>query len=117
MEVSITRFMMKFDVLRQKGLPNPLFIHDKLMKQDDYDKKMREVSKDQANLPSSQGIPVGKVLYKNFENLFYLQHEVKHLFFNKPTFSKYIEADEIFRKMVKIKLLEAELWENLIDLI
>ena len=46
MEVSITRFMMKFDVLRQKGLPNPLVIHEKLMKQDDYDKKMREVAKD-----------------------------------------------------------------------
>ena len=72
MEVSITRFMMKFDNLRQKGLPNPLVIHERLMKQDDYDKKMREVAKDQANLPSSQGIPTGKVLYKNFENLLYL---------------------------------------------
>ena len=46
MEVSITRFMMKFDVLRQKGLPNILVIHEKLMKQDDYDNKMREVAKD-----------------------------------------------------------------------
>ena len=72
MEVSITRFMMKFDVLRQKGLPSPLVIHEELMKQDDYDNKMREFSKDQVNLPSSKGIPIGKVLYKNFENLFYL---------------------------------------------
>ena len=72
MEVSITRFMMKFDVLRQKGLPNPLLIHDKLMKQDDYDKKMREFSKDQVNVPTSHGIPTGKIIYKNLENLFYL---------------------------------------------
>ena len=117
MEVAITRFMMKFDVLRQKGLPNPLVIHDKLMKQDDYDKKMKEVSKDQSNIPSSQGIPTGKILYKNFENLFYLQHEVKHIFINKPTFSKYTEVDEIFRRMMKIKLPEAKFWEKMTDLL
>ena len=63
--------MMKFDILRQKGLPNPLVIHDIFMKQEDYDKKTREVAKEQANIPSSQGIPTGKVLYKSFENLFY----------------------------------------------
>ena len=115
MEVAITRFMMKFDVLRRKGLPNPLVIHDKLMKQDDYDKKMREFSKDQVHLPTSHGIPTGKVVYKNLENLFYLHHEVKHIFFNKPTFSKYTEANEIFRRMMKIKQPEAKLWEKLTD--
>ena len=64
--------MMKLYILIQKGLPNPLVIHEKLMKQEDYDNKMREAAKDEANLPSSQGIPTGKVLYKSFENLFYL---------------------------------------------
>ena len=72
MELGITRFMMKFHIMRQKGLPNPFVINDRLMKQENYDKKMREVAKDQANLPSSQGIPTGKVLYKNFENYFLL---------------------------------------------
>ena len=70
MKVSITRFMMKFDILRKKGLPNPLVIHDKLMKPDYYDKNMREVAKEQANNSTMQGIPTGKVLYKKFENLF-----------------------------------------------
>ena len=59
MEVSITRFMVKFDTLRQKDLPNPLVIHEKLMKQDDYDKNMREVAKEQANNSTMQGIPIG----------------------------------------------------------
>ena len=107
MELGITRFMMKFDILRQKGLPNPLVIYEKLMKQEDYDKKMGEVAKDQANLPSSQGIPTRKVLCKSFQNIFYLQHEVKHLFIKKPIFPKYTKANAIFRRMVKIKLLEA----------
>jgi len=51
-----------------------------------------------------EGMPTRKVLYQTFENLFYLQHEVKHLFVNKCTFSKYIEVDEIYRRMVNIKL-------------
>ena len=46
MELEITRFMVKFDVLRQKFLPNPLVINYILMKHEDYDKKMREVAKE-----------------------------------------------------------------------
>jgi len=87
------------------------------MPQKDYNRKIREVARDQANNSSMKGMPTGKVLYQTFENLFYLQHEVKHLFVNKPTFAKYIEADEIYRKMVNIKLLDAETWEKLSDLL
>ena len=117
MELAITRFMVKFDVLRQKGLPNPLVINDRLMKHEDYDKKIKEVVKEQIDNSSMKGIPTGKVLYQSFENLFYLEHEVKHLFINKPTFSNYTEVDEIFRRMIKIKLPEAEDWEKLTDLL
>ena len=48
-ELTVNRFLNKFDVLRQKGLPNPLVINDKLMRLEDYDKKMREVGKDTSN--------------------------------------------------------------------
>ena len=78
---------------------------------------MREFSKEQVNKSDWQGIPTGKVLHKNLANLFYLQHEVKHIFVNKPTFSKYTEADEKFRRLMKIKLQEAEFWEKLTDLL
>jgi len=102
MQLAIYSFMVKFDVLRQKGLPNPLVINDKLMPQEDYNKRIREVAKDRVNTSSMKGMSTGKVLCQTFENLFYVQHEVKHIFVNKPTFSKYIEADEIYRKMVNI---------------
>lgn len=92
MELAITIFMMKFDVLRQKGLPNSLVMNVKLMKHEDYDKKIREVAKEQAKNSAMKGIPTRKVLYQNFESLFYLQHEVKYLFINKPTFAKYTKA-------------------------
>jgi len=32
-----------------------------------------------------------------------------------PTFSKYTEVDEIYRKMVNIKLADAGIWEKLND--
>lgn len=35
MQLAIDRFMVKFEILRQKGLLNPLVINDKLMTQED----------------------------------------------------------------------------------
>ena len=71
MELAVNRFMNKFDVLRQKGLPNPLVINERLMRQLYYDKKIREVAKEHSNNSSMKGIPTCKVLYQTFENLFY----------------------------------------------
>jgi hypothetical protein len=45
MQVAIDRFMAKFQILREKGLPSPLVINDKLMTQQDYDNKLRELAK------------------------------------------------------------------------
>jgi len=94
-----------------------LVVNDRLIRHEDYDKKIREVEKEQANSSAMKAIPTGKVLYHIFENLFYLQHEVKYLFINKPTFAKYIKVDEIFRRMVNIKLPDAETWEKFNDLL
>ena len=41
MQVAIDRFMAKFQILREKGLPSPLVINDKLMTQEDYDNRLR----------------------------------------------------------------------------
>ena len=46
MQLAIDKFMVKFKLLRQKGLPNPLDINDKLMTQEYYNKKIREVARD-----------------------------------------------------------------------
>ncbi len=63
MQIAIDRFMAKFQILREKGLPNPLVINDKLMTQQDYDNKIRELSKEQASTSSIKALPTGKVLY------------------------------------------------------
>ena len=70
MELAVNRFMNKFDVLRQKGLPNPLVINDRLMREEYYDKKIREVTKEKSNNTSLKGIPTGKVLYHIFKIFF-----------------------------------------------
>ena len=38
MQMTIEKFMVKFEFLRQNGFPNPLVINDKLMPQEDYNK-------------------------------------------------------------------------------
>jgi len=63
MQLAIDRFMVKFEVLRKKGLPNPLVINDKLMPQEDYNRRIREVARDQVNTSSVKGMPTVKVLY------------------------------------------------------
>ena len=112
MQVAIDRFMAKFQILRDKGIPSPMVIHEKLMTQLDYSDRLRKLAKEQASSSGIKSLPTGKVLYDTLENLFFLEHEVKHLFLTKPNFAKYTEADEIYRRMLKVRLLEVEWWEK-----
>jgi len=107
MQVAIDRFMTKFQILRDKGHPSPMVINDKIMTQLDYSDRLRKLAKEQANSSAIKALPTGKVLYDTFENLFFIEHEVKHLFLTKPKFPKNTEADEIYRRMVNIKLPDA----------
>lgn len=117
MQVAIDRFMAKFQILREKGLPSPIVIHGKLMTQLDCSDIIRKLAKEQASTLGIKALPIGKVLYDTFENLFFLEHEMKHLFVTKPNFAKYIEADEIYRRMLKVKLPEDEWWEKMTNLL
>jgi len=95
--------MEKFGILQNKGLPNPLAINDKLMKHIDYVDKLDQYANNQASSSTSTLAPkalhMGRVLYDNLENLFYVEHELKHLFLVQLTFFKYTETDEILRKL------------------
>ena len=78
------------------------------MRHEDYVKKLREVAKETSHISSMKSIPTGKVLLETLEKFFYLQHEVNHLFVNNPTFSRYSEVGEIYRRMMKIKIRHEE---------
>lgn len=116
-QASIDSFMLKYGILREKGLPSPLVIHDKLMTQEDYIERLHKQSKSQASSLGVKALRIGKVLYDSHENLFYIEHEIKHLFTSKPIFAKYTKADEVYRKMIRIKLPDSEWWTNFIDLL
>ena len=57
------------------------------------------------------------MLLKSFEDLFYLQYEIKHLFVIKPTFARYTEVDENFGKLKNIQIPKNEDWQSLTDLL
>ena len=62
MELVVNRFVNKFDVLRKKGLPNPLVINDNLMRHEYYDKTIREVAKETSNNSTMKGVLTCKAL-------------------------------------------------------
>ena len=86
------------------------------MPQKDYDQKIRAYAKEQAKQPLPQGSPSGKVLLQYFENLFFLENDIKHMFTVKPNFSKYIEVDESYRKLKNMKIPTTEQWQQFIDM-
>lgn len=112
-QADIDRFMTKFGILRQKGLPSPMVIHEKLTTQDDYVQTLNKLASNQASTSGVKALPTGKVLYDILENLFFLEHEVKTLFFKKISFYRYTEADETYRNMIKMKLPKDEWWMKL----
>lgn len=57
MQLAVDRFMVKFEILREKGLPSPLVINDKLMTQQDYNNKIKELAKEQANTSLIKALP------------------------------------------------------------
>jgi len=97
MQVDIDPFTEKFTVLHQKGFPSPSGDNDRLMKHKDYVHKLNTYAVNQANASSStsgkKALPSGQSLYDSLENLFYIEHEVKHLFTIPLYFFRYTETD------------------------
>lgn len=121
MHVEINAFMEKFAILQNKGLRSPLVINDRLMKHGDYTGKLNKCAANQAILSTSasgiKALPIGQVLYDNLGNLFYVKHELKHLFPIKPTFFRYTKTDKTLRKLQKHRLREAKWWEDILEIL
>jgi len=85
------------------------------MDKGDYAKRLQGIAIDATNLSNIKGSVKGKALLEAISNLVYIEHELKHVFLVKPTFSKYTEAEEIYRRLTKIKVLDDEVWTELCD--
>ena len=120
MQEEITAFMKRFDILLNKGLPSPLVSEDKLMDLESYVEKLDKHADNQASTSTSSStaaLPTGKSLHDRLENLFYLEHEVKHLFPIQPTFFRYTETDETLRKLQRTRIPEDKWWEEILELL
>jgi len=84
MQVEIDSFIERFTVLQERGLPSLLGINQRLLRQVQYTHRLNKHDADQVNASSSssteKSLPSGQSLHDNLENLFYIEHEVKHLF-------------------------------------
>jgi len=91
------------------------------MKHADYIHKLNTYAIDQVySSTSASGVkvlPTGQNLYDKLENLFYIEHEVKHLFQLQPNFLRYIEADETLRKLQRHKFPDQQWWEYMLGIL
>ena len=85
------------------------------MSREDYVKKLQGISTDAANISNIKGNITRKALLEAISNQIYIEHELKHVFVVKPTFAKYTEADEIYMRLMKIKIPDEEAWSDLCD--
>jgi hypothetical protein len=75
-----------------------LVINDKIITLLDYKKKINTVAKDGSKFVGIQGSITSKDFLETLQLDLSIQHEIKHIFITKPTFSKYTEMDEIYKR-------------------
>ena len=115
MDQGVQKFFHKIDALQRKGLPGMKVINDKLMTLPDYKKKLTEASN--SKFAGVQGSVTGKAFIEALQLDIDIQHEIKHIFVVKPTFSKYMDMDEVYKRLLKITVPSHIRWEELCDLL
>ena len=45
-----------------------------------------------------------------------IKHEIKHIFVNKPTFEKYTEVDEVYKKLINLAIPSEDIWNHLCEI-
>jgi hypothetical protein len=117
MDQGVQKFFHKIDALQRKGLPGMKVINDKLMTLPDYKKRLTQVSKDSSKFAGIQGSITGRAFMDALQLDISIQHEIKHIFIVKPTFAKYTDMDEVYRRLLKVTVPGHIRWEELCDLL
>lgn len=82
-------------------MPSLFVTNDKLMTREDYMRNLKDFSKDTAKYSHIKGFMTWRAFFEFVNNIIFIQHEIKHIFIVKPTFARYTEVDEIYRKEKK----------------
>ena len=108
MRIEINAFTAKFTVLQQKGLPSLLTSNQRLLTHEQYAHRVNTYVTNQITASSSNSEdtipPSGQSSYDKLENLFYIEHEITHLFEVQPNYYRYTEANEILIKLQRHQL-------------
>jgi hypothetical protein len=83
----------------------------------DYKKKLATVAKYSSKFKGIQGSITGKAFLEALRSDISIQHEIQYIFIVKPTFSKYTEMDEVYRRLLKVIVPSHLRWEELCNLI
>jgi hypothetical protein len=111
------RFFIKFEVIHKKWLPGLLVLNGKLITLPDYNQKLKTVAKENSNFVGIQGSIIGKSFLETLQFDLSIQHEIKHISITNPTFSKYTEMDELYRKLLKISIPIKNRWDKICELL
>ena len=77
--------------------------------------KLRDIAKDTAKSSHIKGDVTGISFYEAISNMSFVQHEIKHIFVVKPTFTQYTKVDDIYHKVNKIIIPDEEWWDKLCE--
>jgi hypothetical protein len=111
MDLGVKRFFSKIEALHNKGLPGLKVINDKLMTLPDYKKRLANVAKDSSKFSGIQGSITGKAFLDVLQWDISIQHEIRYILVTKPTFTKYTEMDEFYRRLLKVNVPSHLRWE------
>lgn len=121
MQVEINDFKLKVAALQSRGLPNLLTSSGRLLTHEQYTTRMNNYVSNQITASSSTseetGPPSRQSLYDKLENLFYIEHEINHLFEVQPNFYRYTEADETLIKIQRHQLPTKDWWQAMLEIL
>lgn len=79
----------------------------------DYVRKLTEVGTNAASVSNIRGVATPRVVLNSLKDTFFILDEIRHIFPIKPTFTKYTEMHEIYRRVTKISIPDKKRWEVL----
>ena len=111
--MAISRFLNKIEPLVEKGLPSLYVINNKLIQKGYYMAKLREAAKDATKFSNIKWNVIDKVILDLLSSDIFIQHELKHVFLTRPTFSKYTEVDELYWQVIGTRIPSKKEWNKL----
>ena len=115
----MNEFRIKFAALQSNGLPSLVTSAGGLLSHEHYANRVNNYASNQITASSSTSEetrpPSGQSVYDKLENLFYIEHEINHLFEVQPNFYRYTKADETLIKIQRHRLPTEDWWKGMIE--